>query len=100
MSIYIKDMEMPKGCSVCIVIDAAGQARHYDLNNDRYADNKLFEAVHVPPHGRLKDYDKIIDQYLKWFRNCKHREYDGMYNVLQTALDDAPTIIPAEEETE
>ena len=47
MSILINGMKMPKGRPVCIVIDAAGQARRYDLNNDRYADDKLFDAVSV-----------------------------------------------------
>jgi len=99
MSILIKGMEMPKGRPVCIVIDAAGQARRYDLNNDRYADDELFEAVSVPPHGRLIDADALCDQQDK-LAKCstgyvKDRTYEMMV-ILQTA----PTIIPASEEGE
>lgn len=86
MSIYIKNMELPKGRPVCIVIDAAGQARRYDLNNDRYADDKLFEAVPVPPHGDLIERDKLVfeDDYYGW------RD--------KQVIKGAPTIIPASEE--
>ncbi|MBR6253172.1 MAG: hypothetical protein IKR04_04990 [Clostridia bacterium] len=97
MSIYIKGMKMPKSKPICIVIDAAGQARRYDLNNDRYADDKLFEAISVPSHGRLKDYDRVMDQYSKWFHNTENREYENMFYMLQNELRSAPIILPAEE---
>lgn len=110
MGIYIKGMEMPKGHSVCIVIDAAGQAQRYDLNNDRYADDKLFEAVPAPPHGRLIDADELK----KVIASAKYMDahiYDGKirtmysdhlcvgadYDDVCAAIDETPTIITAEE---
>ena len=92
MGVYI-DMEMPKGRPVCIVIDAAGQARRYDLNNDRYADDKLFEAVPIPPHGRLIDEKYIVpkDGYII---------ADGMACIPVKDIVNAPTIIPASKEGE
>lgn len=50
--ILIKGMEMPKGHPVCIVIDPAGQARRYDLNNDKYADDD--EAGWICPECKDK----------------------------------------------
>ena len=94
MGVYIKGMEMPKGHPVCIVIDAAGQARCYDLNNDRYADDKLFEVVPVPPHGRLIDAD-ALDADLE--RQDMHTgEWDAVGFSIEE-IENAPTIIPAEE---
>ena len=87
--IYIRGMEMPRGCPVCIVIDTAGQARYYDLNNDRYADDELFEAVHVPPHGDLIDRDEQIER--AWRLKLSTRE------LIEEMLKSAPTIIPTEE---
>ena len=89
MSILIKGIEMPKGHPVCIIIDAAGQARRYDLNNDRYADDKLFEAVPVPPHGDLIDRDALMDS--------DGDLWDGMWGWSGVKIANAPTIIPAEE---
>ena len=60
MSVYIKNMELPKDHPVCIVIDTAGQVRRYDLSNDRYTDDELLEAIPVPKHGRLVDADAMI----------------------------------------
>lgn len=85
-SILIKDMEMSKDKPICIIIDPAGQARHYDLNNDKYADDELFEAVPVPPHGRLIDADELI-------RSNGLKEIPEYYEVVLAA----PTIILAEE---
>ena len=96
MSIYIKNVDMPKGRPVCIVIDAAGQARRYDLNHDKYADDELFEAITVPPHGRLKDYDRIIKEYYEWFSKTESREYENMFYALRMAINGSPTIIPTE----
>lgn len=100
--ILIRGMEMPKGRPVCIVIDAAGQARRYDLNNDRYAGDKLFEAVPVPPHGRLINADKLAQKVKEEAEKfVAMNAYDsGLrmgYRSAVTAINIAPTIIPASE---
>ena len=89
MSILIRGMEMPTSHPICVVIDAAGQARRYDLNNDRYADKELFEAVPVPPHGRLID----ADAYKREMKDCRMAFWDEV-------LDSMPVVIPASEEGE
>lgn len=100
MGIYLPNMEMPKGRPVCIVIDAAGQARRYDLNNDRYADDELFEAVPVPEHGRVIDVDKVLDELA---HNLGIRSLDYLTpseRAIVSWFRDAPTIIPESEEGE
>ena len=89
MGVYIKSMKMPKGRPVCIVIDVAGQARRYDLNNDKYADDKLFEAVPVPPHGKVIDADELKTAF-----PCGE---SVRTECVRATIDYAPTIIPAEE---
>lgn len=59
MGIYIKGMKMPKSKPICIIIDQVGQVRRYDLNNDKYEDDELFEAVPISLHDRLGDLDEI-----------------------------------------
>ena len=98
-SILIKGMKMPKGRPLCIVIDATGQARHYDLNNDKYADDELFEAVTVPPHGRLIDADALKVQD-GWLRDSKYFSQASSHThitfVYSNDICNAPTVIEAE----
>ena len=95
MSVYIKNMELPKDHPVCIVIDTAGQARHYDLNNDRYADDELFEVISIPPHGDLIDRDVLYKKFERngWFDNADR-------DIAEDVLLDAPIIIHADESKE
>lgn len=62
--ILIRGMEMPKKKPICVVIDAAGQARQYDLLNDCYYDMNLYEVIKLPPHGDLIDADSLADDLL------------------------------------
>lgn len=97
MSVLIKGIEMPKSHPICVVIDTAGQARKYDLNNDRYEDNKLFEVNYIPPHGRCIDVDALI----KELAIDDSDDYNGatlLMAIFLEVLKAAPTIIPAEEE--
>jgi len=90
--LYLSGMEMPKGRPVCIVIDAAGQARRYDLNNDRYADDKLFEAIPVHDHGRLIDADSKT--FPTPHRNPSN-DYMKGWNACLRSVQQQPIIIPA-----
>ena len=93
MGVYINGMEMPKGKPICIIIDPAGQVRRYDLNNDKYTDDELFEAVRIPPHGDLVDRDKLR-------KNEFIHDGDGYAVVMSRDIRNAPTIIPADEPKE
>ena len=110
MSILIKGMEMPHQRPICIVIDAAGQVRQYDLANDRYMSGELYEATSLPPHGRLIDADALMTRFedAELSSEMHGREFTFSFlnnaQVLSTEwyfvdqlLDDAPTIIEAEE---
>lgn len=88
MGVYINGMKMPAGRPICIVIDSAGQVRRYDLNNDKYADNELFEANYIPSHGRLIDADERI-------KKIPLISYE-IYENFRTLLESAPTVIPAD----
>ena len=96
MGIYINGIEMPKSKSICIIIDPAGQVRHYDLNNDKYADNELFEAVSISPHGRLIDADVLAEKHRELAYELRGANYD-FHMTACSWVNSAPTIIPAEE---
>ena len=83
MSILIKGMEMPKNCSDCplnydqmaCIVTGTGWwsdtmvLMGFDSCKERLHDCPLIE---LPPHGRLVDIDKIIEDY--WDGN--HMEID------------------------
>ena len=97
MGIYIKGMEMPQDRPVCIVIDASGQVRRYNLNNDRYADDKLFEAVPVSAHGRLIDADAYESLLCGLGSRDYHREKGTICDAIKFLHPHyAPTIIEAD----
>ncbi len=91
MGIYINGMNMPKGKPICIIIDPVGQVRRYDLNNDKYIDDELFEAIHVPSHGKLIDANALQKDWLENYR------YALTYSIFDSLVN-APAIIPAEED--
>ena len=72
MSILIKGMEMPEAKETFLRIDDKGNVKVYGNPTESY------EAVSVPPHGRLIDADALPDRF-------------------DEVRDLAPTIIEAEE---
>ena len=109
MSILIKGMEMPDECAKCVFIDYyKGQWYCHAINDlletgQSYKDERC-PLVEVPtPHGRLKDVDVIIiDECHSCDGCCEVIECDCL-NCTKAgcdtirALNDAPTIIEAEE---
>lgn len=95
MSILIKGMEMPTDDMKNIMILAGGRVFQFS----GYGNPKpLGIAVPVPPHGRLKDYDRIMKEYDEWFSKTESREYENMFYALRMAINGSPTIIPAEKD--
>ena len=90
MGVYIKGMEMPTSCFDTVLLCNDGRVFMY--KNGGWV--KSGAAVPVPPHGRLIDadalptYDKPIGKMMM---------FGGEYVYTQTAIDNAPTIIEAEE---
>jgi hypothetical protein len=101
MSILIKVMEMPECCGYCPF-----EYKNYCMakpslmveSADRHPRCPLVE---IPPHGRLIDADELRELYEEW-ENDKEAGIDidkchVPIPVIRQNIDDAPTIIPAEE---
>ena len=89
MGVYIKGMEMPKRCGGCFL--RVGECKQRIYMEDRPHDCPL---VHVPPHGRLVDADRLLSEYMK--RMYYHLP-NGDTAIPIIDVENAPTIIPAEE---
>ena len=89
--IYIPGMEMPKR-QILAVINPNGLVEVLD-GNTLIAE---FEAVPVPPHGRLGDLDALHKFFLE-----KGKEFKGVGGAMVAAaawiIANAPTIIPTDE---
>lgn len=107
MSVYIPGMEMPTSCGYCPLMHGTHKG------DECYVGALITEyqkrpddcpLVPVPPHGRLIDADALM--------NCiRAHDYpltahfnstdNGMFTLgIQQAVDEAPTIIPADKEEE
>lgn len=110
MSILITGMEMPEGAlgAVPVIIFADGVVRHY------FSHLKLGDAIPVPPHGRLGDLDKLVekidgiwdcndmvfkpdDHCCNVPEDCKGCKWWQTKDCIQRMVENAPTIIEAEE---
>ena len=96
MSILIKGMEMPKSCGeykLCLYVFSDGTAK---VEGEYYLfEGEPFDAVPVPPHGRLGDLDAALK---KLNRICLPDDlsYTIGHDIAKQFLKDAPTIIPAD----
>lgn len=98
MGLYIKDLGMPKeGAWYNIVITSNGKGFVDVVREDNaLTGTEFIQAVEIStPHGRLIDENKILLTNLEIFM-C-----DGSYKealkLLCEKIDDAPTILEAEE---
>lgn len=86
MSVLIKGMEMPTGCSaVTLKVWPDNQVEIFDADGEW----KTSEAIPVPPHGRLIDAD-ALGSFPYNMDFCDGGEADEW-------IQNAPTIIEAEE---
>ena len=104
MSVYIKDMEMPRGCASCKISRRNGKKMicpfiwkcEWNIHDPMSADHRLdgCPLVPVPEHGDLIDYDFCVANY-----ELLHDD-DGnpVYAVRMRDINIAPTIIPADKE--
>lgn len=105
MSILIRGIEMPKEGFIEIIImddgtvQQTGQSYRID-GTDYYTPYvgempTMFEAVEVPPHGRLIDANALFEEiYKAWGFTADASDC----SVLMQLINDAPTIIPADKE--
>lgn len=110
MSVLVKGMEMPNKCGECSAFvcyrkwsgDAGdcfcGITKNDATENEKNADCPLVE---VPPHGRLIDADALEDRCSRYARDERNKStgtnWGYAYATFESDVEDAPTIIPAEE---
>lgn len=92
MGIYIKGMEMPKNEPLLVKINPDGSVSTTAKNG-----YKKYQAVPVPPHGRLIDADVLIKS-LSLDEDDAENGASLLMAIFIEVLKAAPTIIPAEEE--
>ena len=62
------------------------------------------QAIELPPHGRLIDADVLTElcrdmQSIEWNKHAAPYSWAYAYEDFENVILDAPTIIPAEEDT-
>lgn len=115
MSVLIKGLEMPKGCASCFLKygSCASIRKRMDVSkgdrwcpeNYRHPDCPIIE---IPQHGRLIDADELmrriqlyIDEYELYVdENGFHCEKWCAMKETEMAINDAPTVIPADNDGE
>lgn len=108
MSIIIKGMEMPKTCQICRTakFDRIVGCEEWDrlsIAQRMYMRSETCPLLPLPEgHGRLGDLDKInasLEAMIETEHNQKASPYSWAhaYTEMQSILDDATTIVPAEE---
>ena len=88
MGVYINGMDMPKNEPLLVKINPDGSVSTTGKNG-----YKKYEAIPVPPHGDLIDRDVLLK---KCEFACTDDDEDVRV-VRYSAIESAPTIIPAEE---
>ena len=109
MSVLIKGMEMPKSCYKCPLRRRDGMDIVCPVAHERFsvADVNILgyrldncPLVPVPPHGRLIEDVAVREQIDEWLDSVGDVVVGhglSYYGELLGCIEDAPTIIPAEE---
>ena len=102
MSILIKGMKMPKNCGECPMgsVFAGYKCLAKNKQFDRYAFNSIQDfcpLIELPPHGRLIDADNIGLTNFEIILCQKGNPFKNALEMLLEKIENAPTIIPAEE---
>ena len=94
--VLIKGMKMPSKCLFCPCYDVEfGKCEVTHKRQSFRAKPSDCPLIPVPPHGRLIDADALFKAFQRagWYNNADRDE------VADAIVLDAPTIIPAKEET-
>ena len=97
--IYIPGMEMPEDgrYTLCITHDSSGNVHWVFQNEDTYEFLKHGRVKELPPHGRLIDADKIGLTNFEIILCQKGNPFKNALEMLFEKIENAPTIIEAEE---
>ena len=103
MSVLIKGMEMPTDHPLWIVVHSDGTVEANEVSASRPVGWQTLRnaAVPVPPHGRLIEDEAVREQIDEWLDSVGDVVVGhglSYYGELLGCIEDAPTIIPAEEE--
>ena len=100
MGVYIKGMEMPQICFKCKLSRIIPSIYIFcPLNEKCYPADEMpsdCPLISVPPHGRLADVDKVLDELA---HNLGLRSLDYLTpseRAIVSWFRDATTVIPAE----
>ena len=111
MGVYIKGLEMPKSCYYCpFTVLKNGRRAYCPFCHAEYSnpsnepDGRLANCplIPIPPHGRLIDADALTKmcqemQRIEWNNKAYPYSWAYAYESFEGGIDNAPTIIPAEE---
>lgn len=114
MGVYLSEINMPKAEGSKLVLQIFPNGEVYDEHGIRLGIANWAEAVPVPPHGRLVDADALVeriegiwdcndmvfrpnDKICKIPEDCKGCKWAQTKDCIQRMVENAPTIIPAEE---
>lgn len=95
MGVYIPDMKLPSSCLMCDIPVRVQPCPvdHDNVSNYKTSRHPACPLIHVPPHGRLIDADRVSLEGGPY-------EYDEWCKWALDQYQDAPTIIPAEPDEE
>jgi hypothetical protein len=90
MSIILKGIDLPKkGTVINLIVQSDGEAQYIILGDGEQIVVKEAEAIQIPKgHGDIKDIDQITKLLPKIY----------LGGVSHMVINDAPTILEAEEE--
>lgn len=107
MSVIIKGLNKPHSCGDCWLWEHCDRWRNRNWGGPPPSDCPL---VQVPPHGDLIDRDVLTDAIdsINWYHQAPNKDmvdgadsakHQAWYKVqdVYSAVDNAPTIIPAED---
>jgi hypothetical protein len=105
MSVLVKDMRFPNYCSDCEFSKPWGNngtycSRYLWKDDVKYGEGKpdWCPLKYVPtPHGKLIDKDKLLSQFREMSLDDLSLAEDFIEHGIDDILNDAPTIIEAEE---
>jgi len=116
MSVLIKGMEMPETCDGCpfhhyhsvgeYVCEATPMFYPWNLANTKGARKEWCPLVELPPHGRLIDADALKAAICEALKNALDDDSVNIFGAVLAEfvaqgftdeIENAPTIIPAEE---
>ena len=110
MSVLIKGMEMPQDGrrhKALVIFEPDGTCKIVIEYSESYSERhiKTFEAIELPPHGRLIDADalaKSIKDQIELIKQFRNEELDRVAQIIEAGylqeIANAPTILEAEVE--